>query len=309
MKTRGVVGGVIAVLGAAFIALGPALSASADDSTTTTFSTDSTQTVSYGTDWVMRVTVAGTNQYDYVTPTSGTVNILVKGIPGNFATGLPLTAGGAAFVSPPDAQTPLPAGIYSVTAVYVPSGTAYLQASQSAAPATLTVTPLAISSSFTITKTTVDNKPAVQVVATAKPPSANAAIPKGSWLVSARDSGGAIAYKTTAALAKNPADPVTITLGSKLLAGHEYTVSAQFVPAASVSGGYHVTNGDPQKVAVEAPSIGEVLTAPFAVPLWAIITIGVALALLIAAAIVLLVAANRKPGTDAVLDVAETAAP
>ena len=308
MKTRGVVGGVIAVVGALFIALGPALSASADDATTTTFSADSTQTVSYGTNWVMHVTVAGSNQYDYVTATSGTVNVLIKGIAGTYATGLPLTPGGAAFVSPPDSQPPLPAGTYAVTAVYVPSGTAYLQASQSLAPATLTVTPLAMSSKFTITKTTINNKPAVQVVATATPPSANAAIPKGSWLVTAKDSTGATTYKTTAALAKNPADPVTITLGTKLLSGHQYTVSAAFVPVAAVSGGYHVTNGDPQNVAVEAPSIGETLATPFPLPLWAIIAIGVGLALLIAAAIVLLVAANRKPVADpAIPDTAPTA--
>ena len=297
MKVRGPLSVVIAVVGALFMALGPALSASADDSTTLTFSSDSTQTVSYGTNWLMHVTLAGSSPYDYVTATSGTVNILIKGIPGNYATGLPLTPGGVAFVSPADSQPPLPAGTYSVTAVYVPSGTAYLLASQTLTPATLTVTPLAMSSSFTVTKTTINNKPAVQVLATATPPSANAAIPKGSWLVTAKDSTGATAFKTTAPLAKNPADPVTITLDKKLSAGHEYTVAAEFVPAATVAGGYKVTNGDPQKVTVEAPSLGEILTTPFAAPLWAVIAIVVGLALLIAAAIVLLVAARRRSQT------------
>jgi hypothetical protein len=295
MRTRNLVTAAIAAAGALILAVGPALSASADDSTTTSFSADSTQKVSYGSDWVMHITVAGTNQYDFVTANSGTVNVLIKGIPGIYVTGLPLTAGGSAYLAPPDSQPPLPAGTYDVTAVYVPSGTAYLQASQSTATATLTVTPLSMSSSFTVTKTTIKDKPAVQVVATATPPSANAGIPQGSWLVTATDTSGATAYESTTPLAKNPADPVTITLGQTVTPGHDYTVSAKFVPAASVAGGYRVTNGDPQKVTVEAPSFGEVVTTPFAAPPWVLIAIAVGLALLIATAIVLLVQATKKP--------------
>lgn len=298
MKLRGLLAGSGVIVGALLVALSPAASASADDTTTTSFSAGSTQTVSYGTNWVMQVTVKGTNDYDYVTPTSGTVNILVKGVPGNYATGLPLAPGGEAFVSPPDAQLPLPAGTYEITAVYVPSGTAYLQASQSVTPATLTVKPLTMSSSFTIAKSTINNKPAVRVVMTAKPPSDNAAIPKGTWVVTAKDNAGATAFKTSAPLAKNPADPVTVTLRQKLATGHEYTISANFVPQAAIAGGYQVKNGDPQKVTVEPPSFGEALMTPFAAPIWVVIAISVGLALLLATAIVLLVKVTRKSRSD-----------
>jgi hypothetical protein len=294
MRARRSIAAAIAVIAATFLALGPALSASADDSTTLTFSADSTQTVSYGTNWLMQVTLTGSTPYDFVTATSGTVNILIKGIPGNYATGLPLTPGGVAFVSPSDSQPALPAGTYAVTAVYVPSGTAYLQASQTLAPATLTVTPLRMSSSFSITKTTINGRPAVQVLATATPPSANAAVPPGSWKVTATDSADGIALTTAAPLPKNPAEPVTITLSKKLTAGRQYSVVADFVPAAAVAGGYKVSNGKPQKVTVESPSFGDVLNTPFAAPLWAIIAIGLGLAALIAAAIVLVAVASRN---------------
>jgi hypothetical protein len=287
------VAAVSVIAGSLILALGPALSASADDSTTTTFSAASTQTVSYGTNWVMPVTVSGSTEYDFVTSTSGTVNILIKGIPGNYVTGLPLTPGGEAFFSPPSSKPPLPAGTYAVTAVYVPSGTAFLAASQTLTPATLTVTALNMTSSFTVNKTSVNNKPGLQVVVTVRPPNDHAAIPSGAWSVTAKDSTGAIAFQQTVPLAANPANPVTVTLRQKVKPGHQYTVSADFVPAATVAGGYQVKNGDPQKVTVEAQSLGEILSTPFAAPLWLLIAIGVGLALLVAAAIVFLVTTKR----------------
>jgi hypothetical protein len=287
-----------AILGALVLSLGPALSASADDSTTTSFSPAATQTVSYGTNWVMPITVASTVQGDFVTATSGTVNILIKGIPGNYVTGLPLTPGGVAFLSPPSSQPPLGAGTYVVTAVYVPSGTAYLAASQTLTPATLTITALSLSSSFSIDKTTINNKPGLQVVATVTSPNASAAIPRGTWRITARDSTGAVAFARTVPLAENPADPVTVDLRQKVRPGLQYTISVDFVPAAPVAGGYHVKNGAPQKATVEAESIGDILATPFAAPLWLLVTIGLGLALLVAAAIVLLVAASKKPAAE-----------
>ena len=286
---------VIAILvGAGLLSVVPAISAAADDSTTITFDPSASQTVSYGTNWLMPIKVAGTSQYDFVTSTSGTVNILIKGIAGNYVTGLPLTAGGMAFLSPPSSQPPLGAGTYEVTAVYVPSGTAYLAGSQTATPATLTITPLVLSTSFAVNKTTVDNKPSLEVVTTVSPPNSNAAIPDGTWLVEAKDSAGAVAFQKTVQLAKNPADPVTVPLGTSVKPGHSYAISAVFMPAASVVGGYQVKSDPSKTVAVEAQSIGEALSTPFAAPGWLLIVIGLGLAVLIAAAIVLLVTGRRK---------------
>jgi hypothetical protein len=279
----------VALLGAAALILGPAMAANADGSSTTTFATTASQTVSYGTNWVMPITVAGSQSYDFVTPTSGTVNILIKGQPGNYATGLPLTAGGVAYFSPPAAQPALGAGTYEVTAVFVPSGTAYLTSSQTLTPAILTVTAITVSTSFSVEKTTVANRPGVEVVTSITPPAEGQPIPAGSWTITATDAAGAVAFHSTLARAADSTAPLTVPLGGTVRPGHEYTVSAKFAPTSAVADGYVVSNGGAQKVDVEAESFSEVMGAPFAAPTWALIGIGVGVALLIAAGIALLV--------------------
>jgi hypothetical protein len=305
------------LVGALVLAVGPALSAAGDDTSTTTFAASATQTVSYGTNWLIPITVAGSASYDFVTATSGTVNILIKGIPGNYATGLPLTPGGQAFFSPPSSAPPLGAGTYEVTAVYVPSGTAYLSPSQTLTPATLTITALSLTSSFAVDRITVNNKPGLQVVASVSPSKADVAIPNGKWRITATDSTGARAFSATVPLAKNPADPVTVTLGKAVKPGHKYTISAKFVPAALIADGYQVKNADPKVVTVEAESFGEILSTPYDASIWVLGAIGLGLALLIAAAIVLLVrrvpkpesAEGGEPGDSAATQSEPTAAP
>jgi hypothetical protein len=277
-----------ALLGVAALVLAPAMSASAADSSTTTFAPSASQTVSYGTNWVMPITVAGSQSYDYVTPTSGTVNILIKGQPGNYATGLPLTAGGVAYFSPPAAQPALGAGTYEVTAVYVPSGTAYLTSSQTLTPAMLTVTAITLATGFSVAKTTVANRPGAEVVTSITPPAEGRSIPAGSWTITATDAGGAVAFHSTLAHAADSTAQLTVPLGGKVRPGHEYTVSAKFTPTSSVAGGYLVSNGGAQKVDVEAESFTEVMGTALDAPTWALIAIGLGLALLIAAGVALL---------------------
>jgi hypothetical protein len=290
---------IAALLGAATLVLAPAVAASADDSSTTTFPAAASQTVSYGTNWVMPITVAGSQSYDYVTPTSGTVNILIKGQPGNYATALPLTAGGVAYFSPPASQPALGAGSYEVTAVYVPSGTAYLTSSQTLTPAILTVTAIKLSTGFSVEKTTVANRPGAEVVTSITPPADSQSIPAGSWTITATDSSGAVAFHSTVARAANSTAQLTVPLGGKVRPGHKYTVSAKFAPNSAVAGGYVVSNAAVQTVEVEAESFAEVMGTPFGAPTWALIAIGLGLALLIAAGIVLLVRRNTAGKTAA----------
>ncbi|MEJ1230656.1 MAG: hypothetical protein WDM88_08745 [Galbitalea sp.] len=300
MKLSGRLGAIALLVAVGALIVGPAAPALATDSTTTTFAASGTQTVAFGTNWLVPITVAGSNQYDTVDAASGTVNILVKGIAGVYATGLPLTAGGQAFFSPPSSQPPLGAGSYEITAVYVPAAGSGLAGSQSASPAVLTITPIKLSTSFVVQKTTVDNKPGAEVVATVQPPSSSESIPAGSWKIAATDSTGKVAFEKQVPLAKNPADPVAVTLTQHVKPGHDYSITAEFSPNSTVAGGYQVTNGPSQTITVEAESFGEVLSAPIDVPPWALGLIGLGLALLIAAGIVLFVQRPRKPTNDAV---------
>jgi hypothetical protein len=292
------IGLLVALVVSSFsLAVIPAATASADGTTsTTTFAASASQTAVFGSDWVMPVTVAGTGDYPPpVDATSGTVNILIEGQPGTYATGLPLAPGGQAFFSPSSAKPPLGAGTYKVTAVFVPAAGSGLAPSQTAAPAVLTVTAIRLSTSFTVQTVTIHDKPGAEVSVTVQPPGHNQGIPAGSWDVKAVTASGALAFHKKIVTKANPAKPTTQALTPGLKPGSTYTVSATFSPTPSLAGGYTVSNGTPQSTNVAAESPGEVLSTPVTTPVWAPIGIGIGLVLLIAATIVLLVRARRKP--------------
>jgi hypothetical protein len=284
----------LTLAGALALTLAPAWSASAGDSSTTHFAKSATQTVPYGTNWLMRITVTGEHDYDTISPSSGTVNVLIKGLPGNYATGLPLTDGGVAYFSPPSDLPPLGAGTYSVSAVYVPSGTAYVNASQTLVPATITITPLTLTTSISVNKTTVKNVPALQVVAAINQHSPNSAIPDGSWHITATDPSGATAFAATVPLSSNHASPVRVTLGQKVRAGIAYTLSATFTPASNVADGYRVVNPGSKTVTVQSQSVSEILSTPLAEPFWLVGAIGLGIAALIVAGVVVFISDKPK---------------
>jgi hypothetical protein len=289
------------VVSALALILVPATAASADGvTTTTTFAASASQTAVFGSNWVMPITVAGTGQYPPpVDGTSGTVNIVIEGQPGTYATGLPLAPGGAAFFSPTSSKPPLGAGVYKVSAVFVPSTGSGLSPSQSSTPATLTITAIALRTSFAVQSVTLHGQPGAQVVAEVRPPANHQGIPAGSWSVKATGPGGTVAFQKTVATKANPAGVTTVELAPGLKPGTNYAISATFAPQASIAGGYAVTNGKAQPTTIAAKSIGEILSTSVNSSPLELGLVGLGFLLLVATAIVLLVTAKPKTDQDA----------
>lgn len=292
MSASKLVAAIAGVVVAAGLILLPSTASAVGDPTTTTFEAGATQTASYGSNWVMKIQVAGKQSYDTVYTSSGTISVVIKGIPGYFATGIPVADNGEAFFAQPSGKATLAAGTYTVTAVYVPNAGAFLTGSQTTTPATLTITPIDVATSFTVNQVLVDNAPALRVVATATAKSTGATVPAGQWTIAAQTSSGQTAFSKIVATPQNPTKPVTVTLPKSVKPG-DYTVSADFAPAAAVAGGYTVDKAASRKATLAAPSLVATLATPFAAPLWALIAVGAGFALLIATTIVLLV--RRRP--------------
>jgi hypothetical protein len=287
----------LALLGTSLLlALVPATAALADSLTsTTTFGASASQTAVFGTNWVMPIVVAGAGEYSPpVNATSGTISIVIEGQPGTYASGLPLTSGGQAFFSPPSSKPLLGAGTYKITAIYQPAAGSGLLTSQTTTPAVLTITPISLSTSFTVQSIAIHDQPGAEAVAVVAPPANKQGIPSGSWDITVTDAKGTVAFQKKVPLGINRAAPTTLKLTPGLQAGSNYSITAKFEPTASIAGGYTVTNGKAQQRTIAAKSLAETLSDRVVTPIWALIAIGLGIALLVAAAIVLIVRLRRQ---------------
>jgi hypothetical protein len=290
---------VLALAGASILlALIPAADAfAAGVTTSTTFGASASQTAVFGSDWVMPIVVAGTGQYPPpVDATSGTVSIVIEGQPGTYVSGIPLASGGQAFFSPPSAKPPLGAGTYKVTAIYEPGGGSGLSTSQTTTPAVLTITPISLSTSFTVQSVTIHNQPGAEVVAQVASPADKQTIPSGSWDITATNAKGTVAFEKKIPLGSNRAAVTTVRLTPGLQSGASYSISARFAPTATFAGGYTVTNGKAQQRTIAPKSLAETLSDHVSTPIWALVGIGLGFALLVAAAIVLIVRTRQQTG-------------
>ena len=277
-----------ATLGA--LVLLPALPADAAGTPTTIAFTTPTLTVGYASNWTLEVDVKAA--YATFDSGAGTVNILIKGLPGVYESGIPLNDGGVAFVSPPSSKPPLGAGTYKLTAVFQPSGGSGFDDSQTTKSATLTVTPIAVQSSATIVQTVRDNTPTADVVAKLTA-AKGVTTPAGTWTVKVLDAANGATSTVSADLAAGATAPTTLELPSSVKPARSYTVTTTFEPDTSVSDGYAVTNAAPQTLNLPDSSIVQVLTNPTPEPYWLLAALGLVLLALIAVAIILLV--TRKP--------------
>ena len=297
----------LAVTAAALLAvLGSfSLAAPAQAATSTTISFTSTAvTAAFGSNWVIGLKVAfasGGFTGDVLDTQDGTVDVTVDGVPGTYASGVPIYRGGQAFLSPPDSAPLLAAGAHVLHASFRPAAGSGLVSSTTAKPATLTITPLALDAkNVLINDATVVGSPVLRMSLSGAYVDA-LGTPAGSWAVKVQSAGANVLEKTVPQPAGSTI-PVDVSLAEAAKPGRTLTFSGVFTPDPAVAGGITLTNPSPATFAVPSLSFVQVLATPVVLPWWLFILLLLLVLGLIAAAIVLLIrnarAAERERGPD-----------
>jgi hypothetical protein len=251
-------------------------------------------TAAFGGDWLLEIAV--TSGGAPVGPSAGTVDVTVAGVAGIFAS-VPLQSDGHAYVTQPIDQPLLPAGTHQVTALFTPTGGSGLSSATSA-PATLTITPLAVTVDVSAgADPAVGSAPVISSTLSGDYVSAMGTLPAGIWSFDVTAAGSSTALFSTRRV-QDPfaTEPLTVEVPGSLRASTDYRVEWRFEPAAELAGGLELTTEGTTTFRTPDATILTTLAAPISWPLWAWITFAVVLLALVATAVVLLVRwMKRRP--------------
>ena len=263
-------------LAASALVLGSAASASAADlPTAITFTSEAATTATFGSDWELPVRVSSKQEgvTNIVSASDGTVDFLVAGKPGAYVAGAKIYAGGVAYFTQPSNVEPLGVGEYTVTAVFTPAPGSEFATSKTKKSVMLTITALGITPTVTI----IDD-PATVAVPTVRTSIAgtyvdeNGAPPAGAWTVTTTDSNGSEVFTVTAAqpteAEEGSVGVFDIPIDAELEPGETFTVTAAFVPDASIAPGIEFEDAPPATFTTRALTPSEVLSSPVDVSLW-----------------------------------------
>lgn len=251
----------------------------------------------FGDDWSLRlsVTVSVDGSTVPAPPTAGTVTVQVSGIPGEFATGLPVQPDGSVFVSQPLTRELIPAGEYDLVAIFVPAPGSVYTTSQTSLPAKLTIRPLEVSSAVeVVTDATISQYPVISARLTGSYVDARGGAPAGTWSFTAHDSTGTEVFTTDVAQLEGVTEPLRVEISDELEAGATFTVSSVFTPADEYSGGVTVADAPTVEFSVPGSTILDVLASRVAFPWQIVVAIGVFLVGLVATLITLAVKLTRR---------------
>jgi len=295
---------VPAAIAAGLLGAAPA-SASDQLSTVTAFPAAGTLAVDFGDDWSIPITVKNRASYDGdggipgtlqpMATNAGTVDVMLEGSPGVWASDLPLQPGGVAFLAQPSAKAALGSGTHRLTAVFDPAAGSGYDTSKTATPFTITVTGYDLG----VTTKVVDDPSAVSEPTLRMSLSGNwiaahdGHAPAGTWAVTVTDLKSSETVLRRGFVQGSTNAELTVPFGYRTDPGHRYRIETVFAPAAWLAPGVTVAQADPIGYATIAPSPLSFLVNPVAVPLWGAVGIGVAVLLLVAAAVVLLALGSR----------------
>jgi hypothetical protein len=254
-------------------------------------------TAAFGSNWVIEVRVAGSDGTFGVpvTAASGTVDIVVTGIAGTYAS-LPLQNGGKAYFVQPLSKPLLPAGAHTLTAIFNPSAGSTLSPATSA-PATLTITPLAVDTTVTaVADPRISAEPTITAQLAGEYRDALGTLPAGVWsfTVKAADTDTPL-FETRRVQDPLATKPVTVVVDARLRSSTNYTVSWTFEPVAELAGGLTITTTGTTDFRTPDGTIVTALATPVEWPLWAWILFGVLLLGLAAVVTVLLIQRRKLP--------------
>jgi hypothetical protein len=257
---------------------------------------DPSTSAAFGSDWVVPITVSAPD-YGPLSGPSGTVSVFIEGIAGAFAEGMPIYAGGAAFVAQPDAQPLLAAGDYRLTAVFTPAPDSGLTTSQTSTPFVLTIAPLALEARAAVDEVVGDEgAPYLHLWLSGEYVDALGA-PAGSWDV-AIASDSADPRTMTLDQPAGSVDPLEVSLADDVRPGRSIEVTATFIPDAGVAGGITLTDAEPVSYYAPSSSPGEVLTSAVLLPWWLVVVLALLLAGLVAG-LVIVILKSRTPSEAA----------
>ncbi len=254
-------------------------------------------TAAFGSNWVVEVRVAGSDGgYGVpVTAASGTVDIVVSGVAGTYAS-LPLQNGGVAFFAQPLGKPLLPAGAHTLTAIFNPSAGSKLSQATSA-PATLKITPLTVDTTVTaVADPRVAPEPVITAQLAGEYATAIGTLPAGIWsfTVKAADNDTAL-FETRRVQDPLATKPVTVLVDTRLRSSTNYVVSWTFDPVAEIAGGLTITTKGTADFRTPDGTIITALATPVEWPLWAWIVLLVIILGLAAAVTVLLIQRRTLP--------------
>ncbi len=253
-------------------------------------------TAAFGSDWVLEVRVSA-SQDNFrlpVTAASGSIDIVVSGIAGTFAT-VPLQNGGVAYFAQPADQPLLPAGAHTLTAIFNPSGGSSLVGSTSA-PATLTITALVVDTTVTAAADpAVASGPVITAQLAGEYLDVTGTVPAGIWSFQLHESGTSSSLFETR-LVQDPfaSEPIIITVDAPLRSSTDYEVSWTFEPVAELAVGLAVATEGSASFRTPDGTIITALANPVEWPWWAWLSAGLVLVGLAVAVVVLLVQRARR---------------
>jgi hypothetical protein len=286
--------GLVAVI-AVLSMVNPLAAEAGETPTSIAFAKTAPLSVAFGSPWVIALTVSATGPYGVpaLDESSGTVDVFIEGIPGAYASKVPVQAGGVVFFSQPLKQPLLGAGTYSVSAIFTPSGGSGLGTSQTAAPTTLIITPLAVAAKVSVAASS--SEPVITAELTGEYRDTTGTVPPGVWTfkVTKADSTESVFDRTV--LQQSAPDKILVTIDSKLAAGSDFVVSSTFTPVSELAPGLTVTAPGDSTFRTPDATFLEILGSPVLLPVWAWILAAIVFLALTASLVVVIVRQRRKP--------------
>jgi hypothetical protein len=164
------------------------------------------------------------------------VDVTVAGLPGTYASNLPIAGNGDVYVSAPDGKPALSAGKHQLTAFFRPAAGSGLTASHTTKAATVSVFPLTAVAEMAVNGDTT-LAPSVVLSLAGTWTESTKSSPPGTWTVTVTDPASAVVFSTSVTQPTASTDPMTVPIVAKLKRGTHYDVAAKFTADSAVAPG------------------------------------------------------------------------
>jgi hypothetical protein len=260
--------------------------------TTTAFTSSTAVQTGFGGDWSVAIHVETPG--GPIGTEDGTVDVTVAGLPGNYASALPISGDGDVYLSPPDGKPSLGAGTHQLTAFFRPATGSGLLPSHSTKAAAIDVVALSADAAISVIGRA-STSPVLDLALTGTWIDTTKTTPPGSWTVVVTGPATKPVYRTTVAQATASTRPIRVPIPVKLQRGTDYSFAARFVPTSAVAHGVTLSQARAVKIHTPDLTVSEALSQPVTVPPFAtILALLVLIGLAVAVALLAVRLARRR---------------